>query len=836
MSKKVVTKQKANPPAPAATNGTAAVPAVARPAQTDARVAQQLRVLETVGAMAAKSESIDKFSPRTESQIKQLSDILDFYQYSRSDIATLVRRCHNDELQIQVAVANIIEDRANHEQDEWGTVKNKKQAKEEKQTKIEEEKIEQERKEKEEEKQRREAEKRAVREQRDLDRATRGKGKNANAADEDNSAAVTSLPPDPAILFAGPKPPGMSQSGKGAGNWQGEEWWDGVGEADVGQWAGKEDWNWKAKEEWNGEWEGAKAGAQGKGEEWWDGEWETAGARGKKGKDKKETAAVKKETSADMWDMPDTAVAPVAEGGLDQWTLGDLRAHERLVESDHPNDAGPKALPEGTMTLEELERGHLTAAPPTAPPVHTFMAPPTAPPMTAPVPTSAPPIARRVEGLPPPPQDMYAAIGSAPAIGSGAAIGSGHSGPHDSPNFGPDKGKGRGKGKGKGDRPERPERPEGDKERLERIDRSDDPRRQAVEEVGEAVTVRKHSSMGCAVVTFKDTRVRQAIVALGAEVTINGIKVQLKPHTNKETKEEVLTDVFVAWGRQVEKTTPLSERELTKFFDTRHSEIVTSWRAAEEEQARLVEERDKQQRQLEEQSRQEAALRERAEQRRRYEEEMLQRRQHDEATINAQRKLAEADQQRQQQARFMNMSDLQQGNFMHAAGGTAPAASQNPRPAATLGGADLSSAAAAGTYPQPQQLQQPQQQGQQAAVQQWGAAQQWMQAMAYHSQQGWQQQMAQRNMQQMQGMPAGMGAPGGQDYEALRAQATAYYAYMADQQQRQGQTAAYAQAAQAQAQAAAGQSQGGYPNPAAFNGGTYGAAASAAAYGRGERI
>jgi hypothetical protein len=27
-----------------------------------------------------------------------------------------------------------------------------------------------------------------------------------------------------------------------------------------------------------------------------------------------------------------------------------------------------------------------------------------------------------------------------------------------------------------------------------------------------------------------------------------------------------------------------------------------------------------------------------------------------------------------------------------------------------------------------------------------------------------------------------------------------------------------------------------YPNPAAFNGGTYGAAASAAAYGRGERI
>ena len=76
-------------------------------------------------------------------------------------------------------------------------------------------------------------------------------------------------------------------------------------------------------------------------------------------------------------------------------------------------------------------------------------------------------------------------------------------------------------------------------ERLERIDRSDDPRRQAVEQVGstwveqmvksdrsnggsndattlrslqvgEVVTVRKHSSMGCAVVSMTDVRVRQA--------------------------------------------------------------------------------------------------------------------------------------------------------------------------------------------------------------------------------------------------------------------------------------------------------------------------------------
>ena len=85
-------------------------------------------------------------------------------------------------------------------------------------------------------------------------------------------------------------------------------------------------------------------------------------------------------------------------------------------------------------------------------------------------------------------------------------------------------------------------------------------------QVGEVVTVRKHSSMGCAVVSMTDVRVRQAelqsnhgsdstdrskalrwasfalqayhlvqaIVEDGNECVINGIKVQIKPHTNKD--------------------------------------------------------------------------------------------------------------------------------------------------------------------------------------------------------------------------------------------------------------------------------------------------------------
>merc|ERR1711933_697851 len=105
MSKKVVQKKKVE----AKTNGVPAVP-------TDSRVAHQMRVLEVVGASGAGEKDEKKYSPRTESHIRQLTDVLDFFEYSRSDIASLVRRCHYDDDQINVAVANIMEDKANHQQ------------------------------------------------------------------------------------------------------------------------------------------------------------------------------------------------------------------------------------------------------------------------------------------------------------------------------------------------------------------------------------------------------------------------------------------------------------------------------------------------------------------------------------------------------------------------------------------------------------------------------------------------------------------------------------------------------------------------------------------------
>jgi len=724
MSKKVVTKKKAQPPAATIENG---APPAAAPVSNDVRVAQQLRVLETV---AAKGDADEKtYSPRTERHIQQLTDVLDFFEYSRNDIAALVRRCHYDEHQIQVAVANIIEDRANHEQEEWGTVKKKKQAKEERKLKEEEDKKEQERLEKEQEKQRREAERKAAKEAREAERAKRGGKGGKNGTEPEMPAA--SLPPDPAILFAGTKQSSDDQE------WQGGQWWESGGNA---SWNSKS-WEW---ESWRDDWNSSKGQAE---DGWWGGQWEKAGSRRKGYKDKKEPVAEEDDDGEGvLWDMPDTSVQPDGEGGLDQWTLGHLPVHERMMEGEQTLGM-PKALPENALTLEELERDHLAA--PAAPPVVPAPPMPQAPPqVSAPMPNVAPPTTKPLLDSLPPQQDILAALGSQPVVSPGSVPVADDRG--DRQDRG-EKGRGKGGKKGKGER----DRTEGEKERLERIDRSDDPRRQAVEQVGEVVTVRKHSSMGCAVVSMTDVRVRQAIVEEGNECVINGIKVQIKPHTNKETKEEVLTDLFVAWGRQAEKQNPLSEQTIAKYFDTRHKEITGGWKAAEEEKLRAEEQERRQQEQV---------LRERSEQRRRYEEQQEQLRRQQEAESQSKFKEQAEEQQRQQQQKWLR--DQWMAAQAQQAGRT------------TMSAADP-----------------------QAQAMQWAAGNsQWMQMYANWTsqmQQQQQQQQQQRNLQ-MQGM-----AQAGQEGVDMR--------YWAAQYMDQRGQNAYAQASQ---QAAV---QGGYPGQQAFN-------------------
>lgn len=763
----------------------------------DVRVAQQMRVLEVVGAGKNAKED-KKYSPRTENHIKQLTDLLDCFQYNRADIAALVRRCHHDEQQIQIAVANIIEDKANHGVEDWGEVKSKKQLKEEKKIRDEEERKEQEAMEKELERQRKEAEKRA---KKDAERQRGQRGGHRNDYDYDDwggeaapaDGGKVALPPDPAILFAGSKPTEEAPE-KGNDDWWDDKWdqgWDGGAKSTSRKdkdW--EEDWKWKGQSWDENEWADEGGRGNGKDDEWWQEEWKTQEKRGKKApKERAASSKGKQEKpkqepqadSMDMWDMPDVNASN--EGGLDQFTLGDIRAHD----ADAPKGFPPESA---MLTVEEIERQQFGLSP----------------------------------SKPPPPA----------ADGGGA----------DRSERGGEKGRGRGRGgdrkegrgRGGGDRGDKADRdkgkppadPEGDKGNLERLDRSDDPRRQPMEEVGENVTVRKHSSMGCAVVSMKDTRVRDAILRLGNEIIISGIRVQMKPHTDKETKMEIPTDIFVAWGRQVEKTSPLSERELTKYFDTKHQDFLSAWRGEEEKQ-RQAEEAARQQKLLEEQQRQQA------EQRRAYEAEML-RRQHEEA--DSQRK---ADEQRRLDEQRRVQQETTQAIW--AAGARGAGGGADPRAAAGLGSAGALNSVGQAT--QSGHAQDPMShpsasaagltaaayaQNPQAAAQ-W---QHWMQTMAYHTQQqqaaGWQQQLAQRaGMQMPAAMAQQLGAQqqmaGRQDYDQLRQQA-AYYAYLAqaDQQRQQG-------GAQAAAAQAAFAQQGGYQQAGAQFG--YGAAA----YGsRGERI
>lgn len=82
--------------------------------------------------------------------------------------------------------------------------------------------------------------------------------------------------------------------------------------------------------------------------------------------------------------------------------------------------------------------------------------------------------------------------------------------------------------------------------------------------------VHKHFSMGIAIVSLRDVRVRAAILQEGRMATIAGVSVEMRAHKDRVTKLEVLTDIFVAWGHKVEKATPLPEHEIAKFFDEKH--------------------------------------------------------------------------------------------------------------------------------------------------------------------------------------------------------------------------------------------------------------------------
>ncbi|CAE8682885.1 unnamed protein product, partial [Polarella glacialis] len=91
-----------------------------------------------------------------------------------------------------------------------------------------------------------------------------------------------------------------------------------------------------------------------------------------------------------------------------------------------------------------------------------------------------------------------------------------------------------------------------------------------LEAKGSHCEVKKHSEIGCAVVTMESESAREVVMKLaihkradreqdneGKErrptISIGDVQVQLRSHVDKANKVEIKTDIFVAWGRQAEK-------------------------------------------------------------------------------------------------------------------------------------------------------------------------------------------------------------------------------------------------------------------------------------------
>merc|ERR1719401_870415 len=85
--------------------------------------------------------------------------------------------------------------------------------------------------------------------------------------------------------------------------------------------------------------------------------------------------------------------------------------------------------------------------------------------------------------------------------------------------------KGRGRASGDDEGTEKPEKP----------NRSEDMRRQATAFSGKYCTVKKHSSMGCALITFTDTSFRKALVESTQKIELGGHDIKLKPHFDKDS-------------------------------------------------------------------------------------------------------------------------------------------------------------------------------------------------------------------------------------------------------------------------------------------------------------
>jgi|Transcript_25930 hypothetical protein len=106
--------------------------------------------------------------------------------------------------------------------------------------------------------------------------------------------------------------------------------------------------------------------------------------------------------------------------------------------------------------------------------------------------------------------------------------------------------------------------------------------KQALEFNGAYCQVKKHSDMGCAVVSFQDQATRDLVLNLVKARSvekvddknktrqvfpIEGVEVQWREHFDKDAGQHLSTDIFVAWGRQAEKSNALDAPLIAQAVD-----------------------------------------------------------------------------------------------------------------------------------------------------------------------------------------------------------------------------------------------------------------------------
>jgi len=108
----------------------------------------------------------------------------------------------------------------------------------------------------------------------------------------------------------------------------------------------------------------------------------------------------------------------------------------------------------------------------------------------------------------------------------------------------------------------------------------DNASKRPMDATGDHCVVHKHSGMGCAVISMDSKSIRETVLNYAerqspsgrnkpgaAEMDIDGLKVEIKRHVDRNTQQDVVTDIFAAWGHQAERQRVLEPEMIAEAFD-----------------------------------------------------------------------------------------------------------------------------------------------------------------------------------------------------------------------------------------------------------------------------